>query len=141
MSNAFSSGHQRCEGTGSGRLWPTDCQASDRSLEGSRQVLANSSVLLGKLHLTHPGPGLPSTFPSVEAPRFDYGDRLRWAPYGNATDWGLVIGRFYSYAPHSRRWRWCYLIWLGSDSPSAAWVRADIAWEDDLERFDQEATR
>jgi hypothetical protein len=141
MSNAFSSGHQRCEGTDSGRLWTAHCQASDRSLERARQVLANPSVLLGTLHLTHPGPELPSTFPSVEAPRFDYGDRLRWVPHGNATDWGLVIGRFYSYAPHSCRWRWCYLIWLGSDSPSAAWVRADIAWEDDLERFDQEATR
>ena len=136
MSNAFSSGYQRCEGTGSGRLWSTDCQASDHPLEGSRQVLANSSVLLGKLHLTHPGLGLPSTFPSVEAPRFGYGDRLRWIPHDNATDWGLVIGRFYSYAPHSRCWQWCYLIWLDSDSPSAAWVSADIAWQDDLEPAD-----
>jgi hypothetical protein len=103
--------------------------------------LANPTELLGKLHLTHPGPGLPSTFPSVEAPRFDYGDRLRWIPHGNATDWGLVIGQFYSYAPHSRRWRWCYLIWLDPASPSAAWVKADTAWEDDLEPFDQEVAR
>ena len=74
-------------------------------------------------------------------PRFHLGDRLRWIPYGNATDWGLVMGRFYSYAPHCRCWQWCYLIWLDPASPSAAWVRADIAWEDDLEPFDQEATR
>ena len=94
----------------------------------------------GHLHLPQTI-DLPAVFPQVEAPRFRYGDRLRWIPHGNVTDWGLVIGRFYSYAPHCRRWQWCYLIWLDPASPSAAWVRADIAWEDDVEPFDQEATR
>ena len=89
----------------------------------------------GHLHLPSTT-DLPAVFPHVEAPRFHYGDRLRWVPHGNATDWGLVIGWFYSYAPHSRRWQWCYLIWLDPASPSAAWVRADIAWEDDLEPAD-----
>ncbi|MGF1567275.1 MAG: hypothetical protein ACFCVD_04265 [Nodosilinea sp.] len=103
--------------------------------------MANPTELLGKLHLTHPGPGLPSTFPSVEAPRFDYGDRLHWVPHGDATDWGLVIGWFYSYAPHSRCWQWCYLIWLDPASPSTTWVRADIAWEGDLDPLDEEPTR
>ncbi|MBD2230778.1 hypothetical protein H6G07_04195 [Phormidium tenue FACHB-1052] len=84
---------------------------------------------------------MPAAFPKVEAPRFHYGDRLRWIPHGNATDWGLVIGRFYSYAPHSRRWQWCYLIWLDPASSSAAWVRADIAWEDDLEPIDEKPAR
>ena len=109
-----------------------------------------------QLHLTHRAfeyalnPGhlhlplasdLPAAFPQGEAPRFHYGDRLRWIPHGNATDWGLVIGQFYSYAPHSRRWQWCYLIWIDPASPSAAWVRADIAWEDDLEPLDEETPR
>jgi len=94
----------------------------------------------GHLHLP-PTTDLPAAFPQVEAPRFHYGDRLHWVPHGNATDWGLVIGRFYSYTPHSQCWQWCYLIWLDSDSPSAAWVRADIAWEDDLEPLDEEPTR
>lgn len=76
---------------------------------------------------------LPSDFPNVETPRFLYGDRLRWISNGEITDWGIAIGRFYSFAPHRCCWRWCYLIWLDADSPSAAWVQADIAWEDDLE--------
>ena len=94
----------------------------------------------GHLHLPSTA-DLPASFPQVEAPRFHYGDRLRWIPHVNSTDWGLVIGRFYSYAPHRRRWQWCYLIWLDPASPSAAWVRADIAWEDDLDPLDGEATR
>ena len=92
------------------------------------------------MHLP-PTTDLPAAFPQVEAPRFHYGDRLRWIPYGNAADWGLVIGQFYSYAPHSRRWQWCYLIWLDPASPSAFWVRADVAWEDDLEPIEEEPTR
>jgi len=32
------------------------------------------------------------------------------------------------------------LIWLDTDSPSAAWVKADIAWEDDLEPLETEET-
>lgn len=139
MSNAFSSSHEQYEGVGTG----TTCQAPDLS-EGSRQVFADFahlSGLLSKLHFTPQRTDLPATFPLVEVPRFGYGDRLCWISYSNATDWGLVIGRFYSYAAHSRCWRWCYLIWLDPGSPSAAWIRADIAWEDDLEPIAQEAIR
>ncbi len=81
---------------------------------------------------------LPTTFPDVEPPRFLEGDRLQWIAQGEPTDWGRVIGRFYSFAHHYRRWTWCYLIWLDTDSPSAAWVRADIAWEADLELLEVE---
>ncbi|MEH2313410.1 MAG: hypothetical protein V7K35_18845 [Nostoc sp.] len=75
---------------------------------------------------------LPDDFPdTAKTPRFLYGDRLRWL--GSNTDWGIVIGRFYSFAPHLCCWSWCYLIWLSKDSLSAAWTSADIAWEKDLE--------
>jgi hypothetical protein len=84
---------------------------------------------------------LPETFPHVEPPRFLEGDRLQWIAHGEPTDWGRVIGRFYSFAPHHHCWAWCYLIWLDDDSPSAAWVRADIAWEIDLELLEAEAMR
>lgn len=84
-------------------------------------------------HLQSAVPDLPAQFPDVEMPRFLYGDRLRWITDGEATDWGIVIGRFYSFASHRCHWAWCYLLWLDSDSPSFAWVSADIAWEDDLE--------
>ena len=72
-------------------------------------------------------------------PRFLYGDRLCWMSDGEVTDWGTVIGKFYSFAPHYDRWRWCYLLWLDIDSPSSAWLTADIAWEDDLEPREREA--
>jgi hypothetical protein len=75
----------------------------------------------------------------LSQPRFLYGDRLRWISNHDTTDWGVAIGRFYSFAPHCCRWHWCYLIWLDPDSPSTTWVKADIAWEDDLEPFDAEA--
>jgi hypothetical protein len=79
---------------------------------------------------------LPAAFPNVEVPQFLYGDRLCWISDGEVTDWGIVIGRFYSFAPHYDRWRWCYLLWLDSNSPSAAWLCADVAWENDLKPFD-----
>lgn len=83
---------------------------------------------------------LPSNFPDVETPLFLYGDRLRWIPDGNHWDWGIVIGRFYSFAPHRRSWAWCYLIWLDQASPSSAWTSADTAWENDLEPMEGEET-
>ncbi|MBD2517933.1 hypothetical protein H6G93_23725 [Nostoc sp. FACHB-973] len=101
------------------------------------------------LNHQHPLPGLinqkftpesvnlPDDFPNTaKTPRFLYGDKLRWL--GFDTDWGIVIGRFYSFAPHLCCWSWCYLIWLSKDSPSAAWTSADIAWEEDLEPLEGE---
>jgi len=80
---------------------------------------------------------LPDNFPdTAKTPRFLYGDRLRWL--SSDTDWGIVIGRFYSFAPHLCCWSWCYLIWLSKDSLSAAWTSADIAWEEDLEPLEGE---
>ena len=93
----------------------------------------NTFTPLTKPHLPPPPTDRPTPFPDVEIPRFLYGDRLCWTTHNGPTDWGTVIGRFYSFAPHCCRWHWCYLIWLAPESPSAAWVRADIAWEDDLE--------
>lgn len=82
---------------------------------------------------------LPEIFPFVNPPRFFYGDKLRWIPDGDKTDWGIAIGRFYSFAPHLCNWTWCYLIWLDCLSPSYAWTVADTAWEDDLERMEEAA--
>ncbi len=80
---------------------------------------------------------LPVDFPdTAKTRRFLYGEKLRWV--GSDTDWGIVIGRFYSFAPHRCSWTWCYLIWLSQDSASAAWTLADIAWEEDLEPLEME---
>ena len=98
-----------------------------------------TATFLNKLPLPRPSTALPSNFPNVEMPRFLYGDHLRWKSNGNPTDWGIVIGRFYSFAPHQCRWQWCYLIWLDDDSLSSAWIRSDIAWEDDLEPLETES--
>ena len=83
---------------------------------------------------------LPAKFPNVETPRYLYGDKLRWIGDDDKTDWGVVSGRFYSFAPHRGAWTWCYLIWLDKNSPSATRIVADIAWENDLEPVDEEKT-
>ena len=109
-------------------------------LDAIRSKTLDASNPLSSLHLPPPATDLPTTFPDVEMPRFLYGDRLRWLSNGEPTDWGVAIGRFYSFAPHRCRWQWCYLIWLDSDSPSSAWVKADVAWEDDLQSTAPTAT-
>ncbi|MEH2057310.1 MAG: hypothetical protein V7K97_14355 [Nostoc sp.] len=82
---------------------------------------------------------LPVNFPDVaKTPRFLYGDRLRWLSTESNTDWGIVIGRFYSNACDRCCWSWWYLIWLSKNSPSAAWTSADIAWEEDLAPISEE---
>ncbi len=54
---------------------------------------------------------LPANFRDVaKTPRFLYGDRLRWLSAESDTDWGIVIGRFYSFASDRCYWSWCYLI-------------------------------
>ena len=107
-------------------------------LKAIRHPPLETFIPLTKLRLPPPAADLPITFPDFEIPYFRYGDRLCWTTGGETTDWGAVIGRFYSFAPHCCCWRWCYLIWLDPNSPSAAWVRADIAWEDDLEPLETE---
>jgi hypothetical protein len=93
------------------------------------------------LHLAFPPPSidLPANFPNVQTPRYLYGDKLRWIAEGNKADWGVAIGRFYSFAPHHCAWMWFYLIWLDKLSPSYPWTVADTAWEDDLEPLEEEA--
>lgn len=87
-----------------------------------------------------PSVTLPANFPDVETPKFLYGDRLCWLSDGEVSDWGIVIGRFYSFAPHCDRWAWCYLLWLDPASPSSAWLTADTAWEGDLQPMETDAT-
>ena len=99
------------------------------------------SQSLASLQLSPPAADLPAIFPNVEVPRFLYGDRLRWISNHETTDWGIAIGRFYSFAPHCCRWCWCYLIWLDPYSPSSAWLNADTAWESDLEPLEVEEAR
>lgn len=80
---------------------------------------------------------LPDSFPDVEPPHFREGDRLRWLSDEEITDWGIVVGRFYNFDPCYDRWHWCYLIVLAPDSPSCPWVGTDIAWQDDLQTYDE----
>lgn len=109
-------------------------------LEALRHRQLDLTQSLTHLCLPPPSTVLPPSFPNVELPRFLYGDLLRWLSNGETTDWGIAIGRFYSFAPHRCRWAWCYLIWLDPASPSSAWVTADIAWETDLEPLEAEDT-
>lgn len=109
-----------------------------RCLEALRYSQLDLSTSLANLRLPPPLTALPLNFPEVELPRFLYGDRLQWISNGETTDWGIAIGRFYSFAPHRGRWQWCYLILLDDTSPSSSWSKADIAWEDDLEPLETE---
>ncbi len=81
---------------------------------------------------------LPTSF---SLPLFRYGDKISWKLLDATTDadLGFVIGRFCLPAPHrDGQWCWNYLVLLAEHSPSAAWTVADTAWEDDLERLQEE---
>ena len=97
-----------------------------------------SRLLLRELNYLPPSIKLPANFDGENPPRFKYGDKLRWISVEEEADWGIVIGKFYNYEPHQRCWMWCYLICLSPNSKSAAWCQFDTAWEEDLEKFDNE---
>jgi hypothetical protein len=109
-------------------------------INAMRQGSANIPPALVHLAVPPPSLDLPANFPNVETPRYLYGDKLRWICDDDNTEWGVAIGRFYSFAPHYCAWTWCYLIWLDKNSPSATRIVADIAWENDLEAVDEEKT-
>jgi hypothetical protein len=76
-------------------------------------------------------------FAEALTPRFLEGTRVRWIHENR--EWGVVLGRFYAFAPHLCAWTWRYVVLLDSDSPSADWIVADTAWEDDLEPMEDAA--
>lgn len=76
--------------------------------------------------------GLPNNFPDVEMPHYSEGKTVRWKSACENSDWGIVLGRFYAYAPHLCRWSWKYVVLLDKNSPSSDWCVADVAWEKDL---------
>ena len=86
------------------------------------------------LNLEIPAPTTKAidNFPVSIKPRYQGGDRVRWQSPDNDYDWGVVIGSFYAYARHNCQWGIYYLVWLDIQSPSADWVVADTAWEEDL---------
>lgn len=78
---------------------------------------------------------LPSDLESRLSRGFNYGTAVQWIPETGDTappDFGIVIGKFLSYAPHTSDWGICHLIWLDIKSPSRAWTQTDIAWMEDL---------
>ena len=80
-----------------------------------------------------PDSGLPKNFPDGENPHFTEGKKVRWKSSINSQDWGIILGRFYAYAPHLCKWNWKYVVLFNKTSPSSAWVTSDTAWEQDLE--------
>ncbi len=101
---------------------------------GNSEILSNS--LSQEIQL--PKTGLPSNFPNVETPHYSEGKNVRWKSNIENPDWGIVLGRFYAYASHLCGWAWKYVVLLDKNSPSSAWVVADVAWEDDLEEVNCE---
>jgi hypothetical protein len=94
----------------------------------------NTDVFSRPITLEFPqSASLPPDFPnSAPKPRFEFGVMVVIVTPGGS-EWGIVIGRFYSYAPHRCCWMWRYILWLDSASSSAAWVVATTAWEEDLQ--------
>jgi hypothetical protein len=97
----------------------------------------NADVFSHPITLEFPqSASLPSDFPNnVPKPRFEFGAIVSV----NSSEWGVVIGRFYNYAPHRCCWMWRYILWLDQSSLSAAWVVAATAWEEDLARIGEES--
>ncbi|HEY9299085.1 MAG TPA: hypothetical protein VIQ31_22560 [Phormidium sp.] len=79
-----------------------------------------------------PESGLPINFPNVKTPDYSEGKTVRWFSASEKSDWGIILGRFYAYAPHLCRWSWKYVVLLDKNSPSSEWCVADVAWENDL---------
>ncbi|WP_013334743.1 hypothetical protein [Gloeothece verrucosa] len=98
-----------------------------------------SHLLSGNQYLPIPW-DTPSFVLDAAKPMYAVGTVVRWRTFDEPelTDWGIVMGRFYGYAPENGRWMWCYLILLDIDAPSARWCVLDTAWEQDLERFEDE---
>lgn len=78
-------------------------------------------------------------FAETITPRYSEGTRVRWVSINENREWGVIIGRFYAFAPHHYGWMWRYVVLIDSDSPSADWVAADTAWEGDLESMEDAA--
>lgn len=74
---------------------------------------------------------LPPNFPEqVSPPLFLLGDCLRYLPVNGLSDFGIVIGRYFSYATHQGTWTWRYILWLDPDLkcftlPSGAAITAN----------------
>jgi len=110
-----------------------DCGAIHSYLQFMRY---SSSLVLSNNNLFTPPPlstGLLEYFARSASPRFLMGDKLRWINSLDDSYWGVVIGKFFCFAPHLRDFCWCYLLWFNEERPDAADLPADIAWEEDLE--------
>jgi len=113
---------------------------NSKLIENYFQALSSSyeEVLLSEIPPPHKQQ--PINFKEIALPCYCDGEILHWIPAKGGVDWGIAIGRFYALAPHLCRWSWKYIILLDSQSPSAAWVIADTAWEEDLQ-LKQEVAR
>jgi hypothetical protein len=76
---------------------------------------------------------LPDDFPGeIPYPNHFIGDQLYHQGL-SSQEFGFVAGMEYAPAPHhSQGWQWRYKLYLDKQSPSSAWTRWDLAWEEDL---------
>ncbi len=71
-------------------------------------------------------------------PRYREGTKIRLTPIDGISEWGTIIGRYFAYAPHRGMWMWRYIFWLDQNSTSAAWLKATLAWEEEIEAIESE---
>jgi hypothetical protein len=73
---------------------------------GNSEILPDSISQEIKL----PDSGLPINFLDVENLRYSEGKTVRWKSAIENSDFGIILGRFYAYAPHRCCWAWKYSI-------------------------------
>lgn len=101
---------------------------------GAGEVLEN---ILAQAQFLRLPIDMPATVMDMRIPTFRLGEVVQWIAFDGdeaaLMDWGVVVGKFYGYAPQSLRWMWCYLVLLDPDSLAAQWGMIDTAWENELE--------
>lgn len=64
--------------------------------------------------------------------RYQERQKIRLIPVdGDDREWGTIIGYYLAY--HHGSWCWRYILWLDSDSTSAKWLKAILAWSTEIE--------
>ncbi|MEQ8969743.1 MAG: hypothetical protein RIE73_05030 [Coleofasciculus sp. C1-SOL-03] len=102
--------------------------------QGNQDMIADR--IIQELQATPVTLSAPTSLPKESSASFEIGDRVQWKSLAHSTrDWGIIIGRFYTYGRHRLQWGWQYVVWLDEESPSSAWTVADTAWEEDLQRL------
>ncbi len=96
------------------------------AIRREQEVLACPSALKYPQSIELPSPS------QTPQRRYQERQKIRLIPVdGNDSEWGTIIGYYLAY--HHGSWCWRYILWLDSDSTSAKWLKAILAWSTEIE--------